>query len=137
MFVLPFATSAQSKRAAVSTDTLKPILIKEPIQGDSLFKYEDITAGEEPKFPGDSLNSYIINNLIVPQDGCYDKIFIRFIVEKNGELSNLKIIRGRCLLMDSAVIKCFRAMPAWISAKQNGKPVRTSLTVPLIIDLRR
>lgn len=137
MFVLPFATSAQSKSAAVSADTLKPILINESIQDDSLFKYEDITGGEMPKFPGDSLNNYIINNLIVPQDDCNDKIFVRFVVEKDGRLSNLKILHGHCVAMDTAVIKCFRSMPAWIPAQRKGKPVRTSLTVPLIIDLRR
>lgn len=105
---------------------------------DSVNKIIDpIFPDENPKFPGDSLNEYIMHNLTVPQDDCIGKVYIEFIVEKSGKLSNIKILQGPCVAWDSAVIKCFRAMPAWIPAKQNGEPIKFEFLMPVNSDIRK
>lgn len=114
-------------------------LIAQSIKADTVYELSSINAltGQKPKFPGDSLSNYIMDNMIVPQDDCVGKVYIEFIVEKNGGLSNFKILHGPCASWDSAVTNCFRKMPAWIPANQSGKPIRVYVRMPVIVDVRK
>jgi len=64
-------------------------------------------------------------------DSCLSgKVYIQFVIEKDGSVSNVKCIRGMAKIYDDAAIKCVENMPKWIPARQNGKPVRSKFTLP-------
>lgn len=92
---------------------------------------------EMPKYKGgeNRLISYLFYNLKYPTEAKNNKIsgivIINFIIEKDGSLSNVKILRdigGGC---GEEAARVVRAMPKWIPGKQNGKPIRVSFNLPI------
>lgn len=90
----------------------------------------------QPKFPGD-LNKYLSDNIKYPEDARLSNIqgtvYVSFIVEKNGSVSTVKILRGvqggRSL--ENEAIRVVSAMPAWTPGVQNGNPVRVQYNLPI------
>jgi TonB family protein len=94
-----------------------------------------------PEFPGgfDSLKRYISKNLIYPEIciemGIQGKVFVGFIVEKDGSVSNVKILRGIDPVMDREAKRCIRSLPKWTPGKCDGKIDRIKQVVPVIFEL--
>jgi TonB family protein len=63
------------------------------------------------------------------------KVFISFIVEKNGSLTDFKVIRGIGNGCDEEAIRVLKLSPPWKPGYANGKPVRTSYTLPITFQL--
>ena len=115
--------------------------IKTGIIGD-----EDIVEGEsdimllpeeEPEFPGgmDSLVQYFSNNLRYPEEaqkaGIEGKVYVRFVVEKDGSISNINILReigGGC---GKEAVRVVRAMPKWKPGRNKGEAVRSQFNLPI------
>jgi len=101
-----------------------------------------IVVEEEPYFPGGETERlrFLQNNLHYPdiakRIGIQGTVFINFVVEKNGTLSNIKILRGIGGGCDEEAIRVTRNMPAWIPGKQRGQPVRVSLNMPIRFELK-
>lgn len=96
----------------------------------------------QPQFPGgeDSLYNFIYSNLRYPQSAMRYKlegrVFITFVVEKDGSITNVKIKRdigGGCGHEAKRVVEM---MPKWIPGKQNGKPVKVQFNLPIIFKLK-
>lgn len=89
---------------------------------------------EIPELPG-GLNNYIRKTLRYPVIAQEHKItgmvLVRFIVEKDGAVTNVKITKPVDPSLDKESIRVIKAMPKWIPGKKNGKIVRTSITIPL------
>jgi len=62
---------------------------------------------------------------------CDGWVFIQAVVEKTGELTNLKMIRQLCPSYDEEAIRVVTNMPAWKPGMKNGKPVRTVIVIPI------
>lgn len=58
-------------------------------------------------------------------------VFISFIVEKNGKLSDITIIHGITKSLDKEALRVIRLSPRWIPAKLKGKSFRCRYTVPV------
>ena len=95
----------------------------------------------QPQFPGgeDSLYNFIYSNLRYPQvakdNSIEGRVFLRFVVEKDGSITNVRILRdigGGCGQEAKRVVKM---MPKWIPGKQNGKPVRVQFNMPITFKL--
>jgi len=56
--------------------------------------------------------------------GIQGKVYINFVIEKNGKVSNVTIARGVDKLIDDEAIRVIKLLPKFIPAKQRGKPVR-------------
>ena len=65
------------------------------------------------------------------QMGIQGKVYVNFVIEKNGKVSNVTIARGVDKLIDDEAIRVIKLLPAFIPAKQRGKPVRMQYTVPI------
>ena len=65
------------------------------------------------------------------QMGIQGKVYINFVIEKNGKVSNVTIARGVDKLIDDEAIRVIKLLPKFIPAKQRGKPVRMQYTVPI------
>ena len=92
---------------------------------------------EMPEFPGGdaALRAYIASSVKYPQiaqeNGIQGKVYVNFVVGKDGGISNVKIARGVDPSLDKEAIRVVTNLPKWKPGKQGGKPVRVSYTVPI------
>lgn len=63
--------------------------------------------------------------------GIRGNVFVQFIVEKDGKLSNIKVIKGIGAGCDEAVVDCLKNAPKWTPGKQNGTCVRVQKTMSI------
>jgi periplasmic protein TonB len=88
-----------------------------------------------PEFPGgnDSLIKFIENNLTWPNDGAdfQGTVYISFIVESDGSLTNKTILKGICEHADKEALRLINIMPKWIAGKCKGKTVPVKYVIPL------
>jgi protein TonB len=90
-----------------------------------------------PEFPGGerALQKYLSNSVKYPviatENGIQGKVFVNFVVDRNGSISNVKIVRGVDQSLDREAMRVVKSMPKWIPGKQNGEAVRVSFTVPI------
>ena len=111
----------------------------EDVEEESLFSFIE----NEPEYIGgeSAMNKFIQKNLILPKSDSASteevrlKIIVRFIIEKDGTMSNIKIEkRGfETEKYDKCIIQCFQKMPKWKPAELKGVPVRSLFSVPLTI----
>jgi protein TonB len=89
----------------------------------------------QPEFPGgmDSLRTYILLNLEFPA-GDIDhsgKVFVGFIVNEDGCVSNVEIVKGLCGQCDHNALEVFKMMPKWTPAMNGNAPTKTRMTIPV------
>lgn len=91
-----------------------------------------------PGFGGegqDGFRKYIMKNLKYPEiaaeNGISGRVFVRFVVEPNGSVSNVNIVRGVDPALDAEAVRVVKSSPKWTPGKQRGKPVRVSFTFPI------
>jgi protein TonB len=100
-----------------------------------------VVVEEQAEFPGglDSMYAYIVKNLKYPEaakeKGIEGRVFVSFIIEKDGSISNVKLLRGIGGGCDEASVEMVKNMPKWKPAKQRGKPVRCQFTLPIKFEL--
>lgn len=92
-------------------------------------------AEELPQYPGGikKLYKYINENIQWPDSqSCVEgKVFVSFVVECDGSITNIEVVRGRSRDYDKAALKVFQNMPKWDPAKQRGQPVRAKMMIPI------
>ena len=98
-----------------------------------------ITVEKMPRFNGD-LNTWIRKNLRYParcaEMGIGGKVFIEFVVEKDGSISSINIVRSADPDLSQEAIRVVKAMPKWIPGMQRDKAVRVRFTIPITFQLR-
>ncbi|MDD5569988.1 MAG: energy transducer TonB [Bacteroidales bacterium] len=103
----------------------------------------DPVPSEMPEFKGgeEARFKFILDNIKYPKDakemGIEGKVFISFIVEKDGSLSNFKILRGIGGGCDEEALRVAKLMPKWIPGKQKGYAVRVILNMPIQFTLEK
>lgn len=95
---------------------------------------------KKPEFPGgiNQFYSYIAKNVRVSDadDFMGGKVFASFVVEKDGSLADVKIIRDTAGFgMAEEVVRVLKMSPKWSPGEQNGKAVRTIYTIPVNIKI--
>lgn len=104
------------------------------IEGNQVYN----TAGIEvkPEFPGgvEAMNSFIKQNFKSPKEGLKAKIYATFIVEKDGSLSDIKIVRDPGYKTGAEAIRVIKLFPKWSPGKQNNKTVRVLYSLPIVIN---
>ncbi|WOK07391.1 TonB family protein [Imperialibacter roseus] len=103
---------------------------------------EIFTVVEElPAFPGgmNNLYKYFSTNLTYPPQakaaGTEGKVFVEFVVNKNGTVSDAKVIKGIGSGCDEEAIRVVTSSPEWTPALQRGKKVRTRMILPVFFTL--
>ena len=95
-----------------------------------------------PVFPGGEkeMMRFITNNLNfsdgMPSNETRGKIVVRFVVEADGSVSNIEILKGLSELYNQAVLDMMKKMPKWIPGRQNGMTVRTFFILPIGVHLQ-
>ena len=128
----PFSISADKFRFDVIPGEDNPVQI---IRNDNDTVYQIVD--EMPQFQGGEARviKYVADNVVYPakakEDGIEGRVFISFIIEKDGSVSNAKVVRGIGGGCDEEAIRVISAMPKWKPGRKNGKPVRVSYMMPI------
>lgn len=92
---------------------------------------------EMPEFPGgpEALQRYLSQSVRYPviaqENGIQGRVYIQFVINQNGEVTNATILRGVDPSLDREALRVVEAMPKWKPGKQRNRPVRVSYTVPI------
>ncbi len=97
---------------------------------------------EEPSYPGgdEARIKFLQENMKYPEEaikhGVQGKVFVTFVVEVDGSLSDVKVLRGIGSGCDDEAIRVVKSMPKWIPGKQKGIPVRIQFNLPIDFKLQ-
>jgi len=96
------------------------------------------TAGIEvkPDFPGgiDKFYKFVGNNYKTPEEeGLKGKVYVTFVVEKDGSLTDIKVLRDIGYGTGAEAIRVLKKCPKWTPGEQNGKKVRVLYSLPITI----
>jgi periplasmic protein TonB len=94
-----------------------------------------------PEFPGgeQALRNWISTNVKYPpiaaENGVQGRVFVTFVVDRDGRVINARIARGVDPSLDQEALRVVNGLPPWKPGQQRGKPVRVSYTVPINFQL--
>ena len=95
-----------------------------------------------PSFPGgeSELMAFLNENLRYPpeanENGIQGRPIITFVVERDGSITNVRVIRSVDPLLDGEAVRVVKMMPKWNPGKQNSTPVRVKFTLPINFRLK-
>lgn len=107
-------------------------------ESNKIFNGDDVD--QQPSFPGgtNALNTFIVSNLKYPvfaqEKGIQGRVVVKFIVEKDGSISNVEVDRSVPGL-DNEAMRVVKAMPKWIPGQINGKAVKVECSHPFVFRL--
>lgn len=94
-----------------------------------------------PSYPGDMAECYmfVARQMHYPEEaeekGIEGRVLIRFVVEKDGRLTNFEVIESPDPLLSNEALRVLKQMPKWIPAKNKGKDVRCRYSMPILFRL--
>ena len=69
--------------------------------------------------------------IIAQQNGIQGMVLVQFVVECNGSITDVNVIRGVDPSLDKEAVRVVKSMPKWTPGKQNGQAVRVKFTLPV------
>ena len=115
-----------------------PEIEEEEIQEEEVF----LSVEENPEFPGGpaKLLEYVQKNLKYPmmarESDIQGRVFVGFVVEKDGSISNVRVLRGIGGGRDEEAVRVVQSLPKFKPGKQRGNPVRVQYTLPIVFKLQ-
>lgn len=109
-------------------------------ESNKIFNGDDVD--QQPSFPGgtNALNTFILSNLKYPvwaqEKGIQGRVVVKFIVEKDGSISNVEVDRSVSTSLDNEAMRVVKAMPKWIPGQINGKAVKVECSHPFVFRLQ-
>ena len=92
-----------------------------------------------PSYPGgtSALMKFISDNIKYPStcEGVQGRVVCSFVVERDGSLSDLKIVKSVHPLLDKEALRVLSLMQNWIPGKQNGEFIKVKYTLPVVFRL--
>ena len=101
-----------------------------------------VVVEQMPAFPGGgaALMKYLSENIKYPEAaekaGEQGRVVVNFIVEKDGAISNVNVVRSVTPTLDAEAVRVIKAMPKWVPGKQDGQFVRVKYNVPVSFRLQ-
>lgn len=108
------------------------------IKNNEVYTYAEIM----PSFPGgdEGLYRYIATNIKYPESakhaGIEGKVIVEFTIEKDGRVTDVKVLQGISAECDEESIRVVRSMPKWYPGKQKGVAVPVRITIPIQFKLK-
>jgi len=100
-----------------------------------------VAVEEMPAYPGGekARSEFISKNMKYPEkakeNGIQGRVITQFIVEKDGSISNVQVVRGIDPEIDAEAVRVVRSLPKWTPGKQNGEARRVRFTLPVTFKL--
>ncbi|PJJ80299.1 M56 family metallopeptidase [Mucilaginibacter auburnensis] len=114
-------------------EAYKNMTVEELVADNKVF----VSVEQAPAFPGGlpALGKYLSENVKYPaqsrEDGVQGKVFVTFVVEADGSLSDIRAVRGPSADLNAEGVRLISNSPKWDPGVQNGTKVRTQYTVPI------
>lgn len=130
----------ENETGAVAVEGTGEVVFDEPVQevaeggdDDKVFMAVEQTA----EFPGGmaAMYKFLQKNQKYPPSarrmGIEGKVFVKFIVDKEGAISNIEIMKGINADLDKEAVRLIKLMPPWKPGKQNGRAVKSQFVLPI------
>jgi TonB family protein len=120
----------------ISTKDITNVKIKK-VDNDSIYQIVEVM----PEFPGgtEKMMDYLSKNIKYPEaakeKGISGRVFLSFVIEKDGAVSDVKVVKGIGKECDDEALRVVKAMPKWKPGLMKGKPVRVSYMLPIFFKL--
>ena len=72
---------------------------------------------------------------VAQENGVQGKVTVQYVVEKDGSISNVKVLKGVDPSLDKEAVRVVSSMPKWTPGKQRNKPVRVFYTLPVVFKI--
>jgi TonB family protein len=124
----------EAKRSSMASEDAKKVEVME----EEVVESEIFTVVEQsPEFPGGETEriKFLQLNIKYPHEAriaaIQGTVYLTFVVEKDGNISDVRVLRGIGAGCDEEALRVIRLMPKWKPGKQRGKPVRVQMTIPI------
>ena len=130
-------TEAPNEEVEVEIKDEGPKVIETPQQAEIFTVVE-----EQPAYPGgeEARIAYLQQNIKYPEEakelGIQGKVFVTFVVEVDGTITDVRVLRGIGGGCDEEAIRVVKSMPKWVPGKQRGVPVRVQFNLPIKFTLQ-
>jgi protein TonB len=101
-----------------------------------------VVVEKQPEFPGGTtaLMKFLGDNIKYPviaqENGIQGRVITNFVVERDGSISDVQVVRGQDPSLDKEAVRVIKTMPKWAPGQQRGKPVRVRFTLPVVFRLQ-
>ncbi len=125
----------ESTEADANTQIQAPVEVQQEEETEEVINFYVIE--EKPEFPGGeaAMFQWISKNIKYPEiakeNGIQGKVFVQFVIGKDGKVTDVQVVRGVDPSLDKEAVRVILSMPAWKPGKQRGKPVRVSFQLPI------
>ena len=130
--------NAEVEQNEVIEEYVAPEVVEDEVVEQEIFKIVE----EMPSFPGGEakLMEFVAKNVKYPQiareTGIQGRVFVNFVVEPDGSVSNVSVLRGIGGGCDEEAMRVVKTMPKWKPGKQRGQPVRVQYMLPVNFKLQ-
>lgn len=106
------------------------------VQGkDAEYAFEQLEV--KPEYPNgnEGLGRYLSENIKYPKkalkNGVSGKVFVQFVIDKTGKVTNVVAVRGVEKSLDKEAVRVIKSMPKWKPGMKDGQPVKVKYTIPI------
>jgi len=140
-------TQEELKQVEVSTVTnegTEEVVFEEPVKQVVVEDDEDkifTVVEQQAEFPGgmEALYKFLNKNIRYPSSarrmGVDGKVYVQFVVDKEGKISDVSIIKSLSADCDKEAVRLVQLMPPWKPGRQNGRSVKSKFVLPLTFKL--
>ncbi|MGE5424519.1 MAG: energy transducer TonB [Syntrophothermus sp.] len=128
--------------APTEETTFEPVEEKTQVIEQAAPKEIFTVVEEQPGYPGgdEARMKYLQENTKYPEEakelGVQGKVFVTFVVEVDGSITDVRVLRGIGAGCDEEAVRVVKSMPRWIPGKQRGVPVRVQFNLPIKFTLQ-
>ena len=141
LFLLLFSANITAENDPLvchNEDEISPIFVQRvfytiTLESDTIFYVVEV----RPEFPGgrSEMMRFLHQNLRIPsiywESLPVGRVVVGFVVEKDGSLTNIEVVRGVSPGLDAEAVRVIEIMPKWTPGKREGKPVRVRSFLPV------
>jgi periplasmic protein TonB len=128
-----------NETSSVAVEGPVTVVFEEPVEEVIAADENEIftVVEQDPQYPGgyDAMMTFVKQNMKYPANArrlnIEGTVYVGFVVNKDGSISDVKVLRGIMTECDNEAVRVIRMMPAWKPGKQNGRNVNVRYTVPL------
>lgn len=123
LFVLSFGASAQQAKPDPKEEVFS--VVEQPPQPVGGFQALDAYLAMNRHYPDSAAKA-----------GITGKVFVQFIVEPDGQLTNASVVRGIGYGCDEEALRLIKAMPRWNPGRQSGRAIRVKYNLPIAFGVK-
>jgi len=119
---------------------IKPVMQEEESSDE---EQPFIIVEDPPQFMGGTIEDFrrwVAENLKYPEvaqeNGIQGKVFVKFVVDKEGRVTDVTVIRGVHPSLDQEAVRVIKSSPRWTPGRQRGRPVKVQFSIPVVFVLQ-